>query len=300
MIQISEKIAPGLHRVWDVYKVLYQGKTRYQDILIGETAQGVTLFCDNERQSSELTQLLYHECQIVPALLATTKRDKALVIGSSEGVVPKILQEEGFKQIDHVDIDEEAVELCAKYLPYGYTAANIKLSKSTVRGQHEMFDMSRIGIFYQDGHEFVKNSKEQYDIISMDLPDEPPWIESQDPERELQLSNLYSEDSLSLMRDHLTESGVFITQAGCASLWRNGTLKDIWKRMTRVFGTHRVECFDSDEQDWCWVLGAQDDGEGLPLVSVATHMLKYQPRHITDDVIMKATVLPHAIRYMNA
>src|SRR5437868_12480243 len=92
----TESISSGLTRVWEIYKTIFEQKTAYQSMKIAETAHGTTLFCDGERQSSELSQLAYHEGQVMPALLSmATFPKKALVIGSSEGVAIQILQEAG-------------------------------------------------------------------------------------------------------------------------------------------------------------------------------------------------------------
>ena len=124
-MRIAEPMGPGLTRVWEVEEVLFAGHTSYQDVLIGRTAQGVSLFCDNERQSTEASQLVYHEALMVPAMLLAERVRRVLVIGSSEGVACELALAAGAEEVDHVDIDEQAVRACAEHLPYGYTVDDL-------------------------------------------------------------------------------------------------------------------------------------------------------------------------------
>ncbi|MEK0076795.1 hypothetical protein WKG97_18580, partial [Bordetella pertussis] len=49
------------------------------------------------------------------------KLDRVLIIGSGEGVASQMSVAAGATLVDHVDIDQREVELCARHLPYGYT-----------------------------------------------------------------------------------------------------------------------------------------------------------------------------------
>ena len=74
-------------------------------MLIGRTGQGASLFCDDDRQSTEFSQLVYHEAMVVPGFLLAGKLDQVLIIGSSEGVVSELAVAAGATRVDHVDID---------------------------------------------------------------------------------------------------------------------------------------------------------------------------------------------------
>src|SRR5262249_16189983 len=68
-----EPLAPGLTRTWRLSEVTCDVRTEFQHLVIGRTEQGVSLFSDGERQSTELSQLVYHEALLVPALLLADK-----------------------------------------------------------------------------------------------------------------------------------------------------------------------------------------------------------------------------------
>src|SRR5699024_7116402 len=117
---IQETMGADMRRLWRVDEVLAERDTAYQHVLVARTGQGVSLFCDDDRQSTEFSQLVYHEAMMVPAFLLADKIERVLIIGSSEGVASKMAVQAGAQQVDHVDIDQECVHLCAENLPYGY------------------------------------------------------------------------------------------------------------------------------------------------------------------------------------
>jgi spermidine synthase len=243
MPTIHEPLGPGLTRLWEVEDIVFSARTPYQEVLIGRTAQGVSLFCDGERQSTEASQLVYHEALMLPALLLADRVRRVLVIGSSEGVACALALAAGAQVVDHVDIDEQAVRACAEHLPYGYTTADLaeaELGTGSVR------------LSYEDGWAFLAAAESRgdtYDVVVIDLPDE-----NTDPAA--QHNRLYGEDFLLRCRRLLAPGGVVSCQAGCPTLWRNETLLASWRRFREVFGT--VLYFGSDEHEWAFLSGRAD------------------------------------------
>ena len=88
--EVDEPLADGMRRRWRIDEVIWRGRTEWQDMMVARTAQGVSLFCDGERQSTEDTQLVYHEALAVPPLLLADRVSSVLVVGSSEGVVSQL------------------------------------------------------------------------------------------------------------------------------------------------------------------------------------------------------------------
>jgi spermidine synthase len=240
---IHEPVGAGLTRVWDVGDVRFHARTPYQEVLIGQTAQGVSLFCDGERQSTEAGQLVYHEALMVPALLLAEQVRRVLVIGSSEGVACQLAVAAGATHVDHVDIDEQAVRACAEHLPYGYTTAELERA---VRGD------GPVRVSFADGWAFLGEAEtrgDTYDVVVIDLPDE-----NTDPAA--QHNRLYGTDFLGRCARLLAPGGVVTCQAGCPTLWRNETLRASWRRFGEVFGT--VLYFGSDEHEWAFLTGRTD------------------------------------------
>jgi len=267
----------GLTRVWQVDDVIVDTRTAYQHLVIGKTAQGVSLFCDDERQSTEYSQLVYHEALMVPAFLLAEKVDRVLVVGSSEGVACQMAVAAGASVVDHVDIDTEAVKLCAQHLPYGYTTSELEQAEQ---------GNGPIRVHYTDGWEFIRTSTEKYDIVLVDLPDEQDDTEAQH-------NRLYGAEFLQLCKGLLTEGGVVAYQGGCPTLWRNSTLVKCWRRFEQVFDTPVY--FGSDEHEWAFFFGTSLTD---PVETMAARLatLPYRPETIDALTLRGSTVPPISLR----
>lgn len=277
--RISEPVGPGLTRVWEVSDVLVDMRTDFQHVVIGRTAQGVSLFCDDERQSTEASQLVYHEALMVPPMLLADEVDRVLIIGSSEGVASQLAVAYGAEQVDHVDIDAETVRACATHLPYGYTPEELAAAE---RGD------GRVRVHYRDGWDFLATTTTRYDVVVIDLPDE-----NDDPDA--QHNRLYGTDFLRRCTEVLAPGGVVSCQAGCPTLWRHDTLLSAWDRFTDAFGT--VVYFGSDEHEWAFLSGRPDVRDS-PVESMAEALARsaYRPESIDAEALRGCTVPPRSVR----
>jgi spermidine synthase len=278
--RVEEPLGPGLRRSWDLEEVLWSGRTAFQEVLIGRTAHGITLFCDDERQSSEASQLTYHEALLVPALLLAEEIENVLVVGSSEGVVSELAVAAGAERVDHVDIDTECVRLCARLLPYGYTPGTLAAAERGTGPVH---------VHYADGWAYLRATTTRYDVVVIDLPDERP----DDPDA--QHNRLYGEEFLRLASSVLAPGGVLVGQVGCPTLWRNDTLRTALPRWRAVFPT--VVHYGSDEHEWSFLTGSPApiaDPVGRMTGRLAT--LPYRPATIDADALRRGAVLPHSLR----
>jgi diaminopimelate decarboxylase/spermidine synthase len=273
--EVVEPLAPGLTRNWRLAEVICDVRTEYQDLLIAVTEQGVALFSDCERQSAELSQLVYHEALLVPALLLAERVERVLVIGSGEGVVSQLAVSAGAQHVDHVDIDREAVRLCAKHLPYGYSMDELARAEQGI---------GPVTVHYHDGWSFVDRTTVPYDIVVIDLPDERT--------EPAQHNRLYGADFLSKCRDI---GRVVVGQAGCPTLWRNETLRRSWHRFHESFDT--VVYFGSDEHEWAFLSGVSAAaGDPVAAMSARLSTLAYQPQTVDAASLASCTIPPKTLR----
>jgi diaminopimelate decarboxylase/spermidine synthase len=272
---IVEPLAPGLTRTWRLSEVICDVRTEFQDLVIGRTEQGVALFSDRERQSTELSQLVYHEALLVPALLLADKIESVLVVGSGEGVVSQLALAAGATHVDHVDIDREAVWLCAEHLPYGYTTDELRRAEK---------GLGPITVHYRDGWGFVDESTASYDVVVVDLPDERT--------EPAQHNRLYHADFLKSCRNI---GRVVVFQAGCPTLWRNESLQYSWQRFHETFDT--VVYFGSDEHEWAFLTGLSEAiGNPVEAMSARLATLPYKPQTIDSGTLIASTIPPKALR----
>lgn len=281
---VRESMGADMQRLWRVHDVLWEGDTTYQHVVIGRTAQGVTLFCDNDRQSTEFSQLVYHEALMVPGFLLAAKVARVLIIGSSEGVASKMAVAAGASLVDHVDIDRECVRACAEHLPYGYRLDELP----DLETGH-----SAIRLHYADGWEFLEQSDPQgYDLVVVDLPDERSDTEDG------QHNRLYGLEFLQRCYTVLAPGGVVAFQAGCPTLWRNETLLRAWNRFRSVFET--VVYFGSDEHEWSFLFGrAEFLDDPVNVMLDAFPASPYRPSTIDDASLIGCTVPPYSLRHQD-
>jgi spermidine synthase len=278
--EVVEVIGAGLTRHWRLDAVHAEVRTPYQQVLVAETAHGTTLFCDEERQSAAATQLVYHEAMFLPAALLAARRERVLVIGSSEGVVSQLAVAAGAQLVDHVDIDPDCVRLCATHLPYGYTPDELAAAE-----RHD----GPVRVHYGDGLAFVSETAQRYDVVVVDLPDERP----DDPDA--QLNRLYSTDFLRRCAQVLTDGGVVTSQAGSPALWRNATLRAAHDRFREVFD--QVVPYVSDEHEWVFLSGRAGGGPD-PVGEMVRRLdeLPVPPGTLDVEALRSRSVLPFALR----
>lgn len=279
--RVEEPVGPGMTRIWEMPEVLVDTQTDFQHLVIGRTEQGISLFSDNDRQSTEFSQLTYHEAMMVPAFVLAEKLDNVLIIGSGEGVASQMAIEAGANRVDHVDIDRAAVQLCAEYLPYGYDTDELNTAATGVGPVH---------MFFADGWEYLaeaNSAANHYDVIVIDLPDERV--------EDVQHNRLYEAEFLRRCREVLAPGGVLCAQAGCATLWRNETLKRSLERFHDEFGT--VVHYGSDEHEWSFLFGLAERSEDpVPGMVDRLTTLPYRPRSIDALALRRGAIVPHALR----
>lgn len=141
-----------------VDRFIYNTETSYQKASIVESKMwGRCLLIDGKIQSSAYDEHIYHEALIHPAMLMADNPQKILIAGGGEGaVLREIIKHPSVKNALMVDIDQEIVEFCKKYLPSWNAGA---------------FDDSRCDTIFADAREFIKNTNQKFDIIFMDLPE---------------------------------------------------------------------------------------------------------------------------------
>ncbi len=269
---------------WRVDEVLYEGATPFQQVLIGRTARGITLFCDDNPQSTEFDQIAFHEAEIVPAMLLAEQVRDVLVIGSSEGVVSQIAAEAGARRVDHVDIDQRCVELCADYLPFGFTREDVTRAE---RGD------GAVRLHYDDGLAFVDRAGaagECYDVVVLDLPEEQEDQFSQQ-------NRLYAADFLRQCKALLTDGGVVATHICRPSLFLpmagiEHALERPLRRFREVFAT--AVPFRSDEHPWSTVLLGSNAHHPEPVSVMRNRLsgLPYPPSSIDDLALRRCAASP--------
>ena len=153
----SETHAEGVKLSIEIDQHLYSAQSPFQRIDVFESkAWGRFFTLDGYVMITQKDEFIYHEMMIHTPMSVNPNIKKVLVIGGGDGgSVRELTHYKTIKSIDMVEIDEDVVKKCIKYLPQTASKLNDK----------------RVKLYFEDGLEFVKNTKNKYDLIVVDSTD---------------------------------------------------------------------------------------------------------------------------------
>lgn len=199
-IWFYDAFAPSEIHMHGISETYFVGKTKYQVVEIVENPYyGKMLILDGDVQSSLLDEFIYHEALVHPALLAVDRPSNILVLGGGEGATLREIYKHKFvERVTMVDIDEEVVSICKKYLPEWHMGS---------------FDDPRTNLIISDANAVVLNEKNAvYDVVISDLVEPfdlgPTY-------------HLFTKEFFDNIYRILKDNGVFVLQA---SILRMGTM----------------------------------------------------------------------------
>jgi spermidine synthase len=223
----SDYISLDLTVLHSIKERIYSGQTKFQSVEIIDTGSfGVCLVLDGKIQSSEADEFVYHEALVHPVMLAHPRPERVLIAGGGEGAtLREVLAHKTVKKAVMVDIDEEVVSLCRRFLPSWHQKA---------------FDDPRAELHFADARKYLEKSNDRFDVIIIDLVD--PL--EQGPAR-----LLYTREFYRILRQRLGRSGIMSVQAE-PSEWGNldnfiaivNTLKSVFS-IARPYQVHMPSFF---------------------------------------------------------
>lgn len=173
-----------------VNKHIYSEKSDYQRIDILDSEEfGRVLTLDGLIMVTEKDEFIYHEMVTHMAMAVNPDIKKVLVIGGGDGgCVRELTRYKSIESITLVEIDEQVVKVSKEYLPTIACA----------------FDDRRLNIVYEDGLKFVRNKKNEYDLIIVDSTD--PFGPGE---------GLFTKEFYGNCYTALNDSGILINQHEC-------------------------------------------------------------------------------------
>lgn len=165
---------PGEAHSFKVEKILYKGKSKYQDVMVFQSSTyGKILVLDGVIQITERDECAYQEMITHLPLCSISNPKKVLVIGGGDGgVLREVSRYSSVEHIDICEIDEMVVDVSKRFFPdlaVGY-------------------DDPRVNLHIGDGVAFLNRVAEgTYDAVIVDSSDpigpakelfEKPFFES--------------------------------------------------------------------------------------------------------------------------
>jgi len=188
-ILYHERLTKTLSRIFQVNKVLYAGRTKYQRIEVVDTPDfGKMLILDGKVQFSLKDEFIYHESLVHPVMLTHPSPEKVLIIGGGDGgALKEVLKHNTVKSVTLVDLDEEVMKIVKKYVP--------EMFKDSLKDP-------RVKILNMDGRKFLAETENKYDIIIVDVTD--PFGPS---------TLLYTKEFYQLVSNALKDGGAMVTHS---------------------------------------------------------------------------------------
>lgn len=197
MLSYSQSSDDGDRVTRPIAEILAQGRTAYQRYLFFRSpAHGVCVALDDDLQSCEADEGIYHEALVHPALLLHPAPRHVLIMGGGEGASAReVLRHCCVERVVMVDIDREFVELCRRYL---------------ADWNRQAFADPRLELQCRDIGEFLGEATDGFDVVIGDLVDVEDW--------DSPAAALYSRELYSKLRKRLNTGAVLATQAGALTL----------------------------------------------------------------------------------
>ncbi len=192
-----------------VKSVLHSEQSKYQKIEVIDTYSfGKLLTLDGKTMVSNADEFIYHEVTSHVPYMVHPKVENVLVIGGGDGgVVREYTKHPDIKRIDLVEIDEKVIEVSKKYFPECTQGLSDK----------------RVRVLAQDGIEFIKKHKNEYDIIVVDSTDPVDFA-----------AGLFTDEFYKHVNAALREDGIMINQTESIFCDQYG-IKDIYQNLRRAF-----------------------------------------------------------------
>ena len=218
-------------------QVVYSEQSKYQKIILTQWKDHYWLYLNGHQQLSSMDEVMYHEPIVHFPVMLNKHASKVLVLGGGDGcAVRELLKYKDIEQIDLVDLDPSVTDLAKTH------EVLLSLNKGALSD-------ARVNVYNDDGYRFIKDSKDFYDVIIIDLPD-PKTVE---------LSRLYSYEFYKLCHRQLRPHGTIITQAGSPYFATKAYLCINESMSQAGFSTMRVHNQLITLGEWGWILGSKDE-----------------------------------------
>ncbi|ABV33320.1 spermidine synthase [Pseudothermotoga lettingae TMO] len=219
---MPEKMIPGKH-LWffdyfpggdvglfmRISNMVHSQQTRYQRIdIFDNPTLGRVFALDGITMTTDADEFMYHEMLAHVPMFSHPNPVSVLIVGGGDGgTLREVLRHPGVKRAVLCEIDEQVVEAARQYL---------KTSES--------FDDKRAEFAYENGADYVKRFKNEFDVIIIDSTD-PTAGEG---------GHLFTQEFYKSCFDALREDGILTVQAENA-LYDFGWTKITHRRISSVF-----------------------------------------------------------------
>lgn len=272
-----ETLYPSWGQQFVINEVLFEVDTGHQHLVIFKNDQwGTVMALDGVIQTTEKDEFVYHEMMTHVPMLAHGHAKKVLIIGGGDGgILREVLKHSSVESITQVEIDQQVIDLCVRYLPNHSAGA---------------FENPKANIVIADGVDFVNDCTEQYDVIISDSTDPIG------PGEVLFTSRFYQG-----IQRCLNKGGVFVAQNG-VSFMQTDEVTTTYKRLKPLFKeasfySAAVPTYVGGIMTFAWATDCLDlQHQPLDVIRSRYETAAIQTRFYTPELHLGAFALPKYVQ----
>lgn len=217
-------------------KVLFSEQSDFQKVEVFETESslGRVLTLDDLMMTTEGDEYHYHEMIAHVPMMNHKNPESVLVIGGGDGgTVREVLKHKSVKRVVLCEIDGMVIDVCKKYLP-------------TIACELEN---PKVEILVQDAIEYIKDKKNEFDIVLIDSTDPMGPGEG-----------LFTEEFYTNVKNSLKKGGIVTAQSESPFVNKE-EIKKMYNLLKKVFPI--CETFTSNIPTypggyWAWAFCSED------------------------------------------
>lgn len=191
-------------------EILFSEQSPFQKVEVFESDSelGRVLTLDDLMMTTEGDEFCYHEMIVHVPLMNHKNPENVLIIGGGDGgTVREVLKHDTVKRVVLCEIDKMVVDACRKYLP----TISCGLSDP------------RVEILYEDAIEYIKDKRNEFDIVLIDSTDPMGPGEG-----------LFTEEFYTNVKNSLKEGGIVAAQSESPVAFK-GDVKKMYSLLHKVF-----------------------------------------------------------------
>lgn len=255
-------------------RVLYHGRSPYQEILVIETEDyGRVLLLDGLVMTTERDEFFYHEALVHPAMQHHPSPERVLIIGGGDGgALREVVRYRDVERVVVVEIDPDVVKVAKEFLP----------------GMASSFEDPRVYLLFGDAAEYVEKGAERFDVVIMDTSDPVGPAEV-----------FYREAFFSSLKGVLRPGGVVGIQAE-SPLFHMEEIRSIYGFVRKGFGTTRAYVAPVPTYPgglWLFLLAGVD--RLAPFRNRVPEGLRFYSREVHDSLFRLPPFLERALKALD-
>lgn len=217
-------------------EILFSEQSPFQKVEVFESDSelGRVLTLDDLMMTTEGDEFCYHEMIVHVPLMNHKNPENVLIIGGGDGgTVREVLKHDTVKRVVLCEIDKMVVDACRKYLP----TISCGLSDP------------RVEILYEDAIEYIKDKRNEFDVVLIDSTDPMGPGEG-----------LFTEEFYTNVKNSLKEGGIVAAQSESPVAFKED-VKKMYSLLHKVFPickayTSNIPTYPGGY--WAWAFCSKD------------------------------------------